>query len=81
MTEKNKENLLYTKVMEDQDLTLHLYKNPFMFFEDSCKDEETTKYEKIFSSEYQNLEFEKIGLILFIVGVIAKSILIGQDLY
>lgn len=81
LTGKYQENLLYTKVMEDQDLTLHLYNKPFMFFKDSCKDEETTKYEKIRTREYQNLGFEKIALVLFIVAVIGESLLIAQDSY
>lgn len=61
-----KDNLFYTKVMEDKDLHLHLFNKPFMFFKDSCKAEDQTKQEKIRAREYQNSAFDSISLVLLI---------------
>lgn len=81
LTGKYQENLLYTKIMEDQELTLHLYNKPFMFFKDSCKSEDLTKYEKIRSREYANLEFDTIALVLLIFSIIGESPFNSKESY
>ena len=65
LTQTYDDNLLYFSVMKDQTLSLNLFNKPFMYFKDSCKDEDQTKYEKIQSRDYKNLEFNTVSLGLF----------------
>ena len=70
LTDMYDRNLLYANIMKDQDLSLNLFNKPFMYFKDSCKNEDQTKLEKIRSREYQNLTFQTIVLVLIIVSSI-----------
>ena len=72
LTQMYEENLLYSEIMKDQELKLKLFNKPFMYFKDSCKNEDQPKYEKIQSREYTNAEFNNISLVLIISSAIGN---------
>jgi hypothetical protein len=70
LTQMYNDNLFYYSVMKDETLTSNLFNKPFMYFKDSCKDEDKTKFEKVREREFQNLEFNTVALVLIITSSI-----------